>query len=350
MRVIAYTGGRHVPSARFRIRQYIPSLSELGIEIREEFPRFGSYPPEKKWARPFWALGTLTERFPSVLDSYGGDLTLLQREMFSTLVTWEPLTKRPRVLDVDDAIWIFRGGSAARRLAALSDSVLCGNSFLAEHFSQWNPSVVVLPTAVDTNRFIPPAAPPDPERPVLGWSGGRAGLSQLYTIEKALAEVLRKHPLATLRVMCDAPPAFRAIPAAAVEYLPWSPETEVLGFQGMTVALMPLEDSTWNRGKCSYKMLLALSCGVPVVASPVGMNSEVLAQARCGLEASATDEWVTSLHHLLSCPQEALQMGQTGRALVLEQYSISAIAPRLARELRRIAGKSSPAQASPRDR
>src|SRR4051812_25038750 len=100
LRVTAYTGGTSDPSARFRIRQYIPALGGLGIELREQPSYFGSYPPSRKAMRPLWAMAAMGERAVAAAQSYRSDVTLLQRPMLSTLITAEPLTRRPRVLDV----------------------------------------------------------------------------------------------------------------------------------------------------------------------------------------------------------------------------------------------------------
>src|ERR1051325_5807332 len=94
VRVAAYTGGRQVPSARFRVRQYIPLLRAFGIKIREHPAAFGSYPPRRRALRPLWGAASLVERIPGVLGSLGSDLTLLQREMLSTFVTLESCTHR----------------------------------------------------------------------------------------------------------------------------------------------------------------------------------------------------------------------------------------------------------------
>ena len=92
---------------------------------------------------------------------------------------------------------------------------------------------------------------------------------------------------------------------------------------------MPLEDSLWARGKCSYKMLLYLSCGVPAVVSPVGMNKEVLGRGQCGYAASTERDWIEGLVALLENAKLRAQLGNSGRNLVLDQYSIEALTPEL---------------------
>jgi glycosyltransferase involved in cell wall biosynthesis len=54
----------------------------------------------------------------------------------------------------------------------------------------------------------------------------------------------------------------------------------------MHIGIMPLEDTAWARGKCSFKMLQYMSCGIPVVVSPVGMNLEILKMGGSAADAA----------------------------------------------------------------
>jgi glycosyltransferase involved in cell wall biosynthesis len=340
--VAAFTTGRNVPATRFRVRQYIDGLKQYGVELAEFYPRAGGYPPERKWTRPFWAVASLAGRMPDIVRSFSYDVTLLQREMLSTFLTLEPLTKRPRVLDVDDAIWLNRDSSFARKLAHISDSVICGNSFLAEYFRRWNANITVLPTAVDTKRFVPLQSRSFGDSPVIGWSGNRSGFGDLKIVEASLRTVLTKYPKARLRVMADERPALD-VPANQLEFVLWSPEVEVQTIQSMDIGIMPLRDTLWSRGKCSYKMLLYMSCGVSVVVSPVGMNVEILELGSVGESANSADEWVGALEALIEDPKLAAARGEQGREVTLKSFSIDVLAGRLAAELLRVAGHESKA-------
>ncbi len=336
LQVTAFTGGGSVPSARFRVRQYIPELRRMGVEMLEAPARFGSYPPASRALRPAWGMLALAERFHSALRLRRGDVTLLQREMISTLATVERWTKAPRVLDVDDAIWLLHGGAFAASIARCCDTVICGNTFIAGFFREHAPRVVVLPTPVDTDRFRP-AAKVERDTRVICWSGTSSGLRFLYGIETALAAVLRADAKRRLRVVCDAPPKFQSIPAAQLEFVQWSEGVEVAAIQDADVAIMPLDDSPWSQGKCSYKLLTYMACGLPVVATPVGMNGELLSLGRIGLGARVTDEWVDALNSLLEAPGSGAEMGAVGRRIVARDYSLSALAPRMAEILRTVA-------------
>ena len=274
------------------------------------------------------------------MRSHRYDLTLLQRELISTLSSLEIFTKRPRVFDVDDAVWLNRGGRTGfKTIVQRCDGVICGNSFIAETAIRWNPSICLLPTAVDTDRFVPSAIPlRDDGKRIIGWSGLAVSLKYVYEIEEALLPILTKDRNVVLRIVSEKAPRFKSLPVAQVEYVPWSPQNEVQTIQEMTVGIMPIEDSLWPRGKCSYKMLLYMSCGIPVIVSPVGMNAEVLAQGRVGFGPKSIREWTEALDALLESPEEAQTMGVAGRQVVEEHYALHVLAPKLISFLRTIAG------------
>jgi hypothetical protein len=102
--------------------------------------------------------------------------------MIATLYALEGLTRRPRLIDVDDAIHLFRRGWTAKGLAEL---VVVGNDWLAETWRQWNAKVEILPTAVDTRFFN---VRPLPERPSIGWIGSFGNLRYLENTAPALVE------------------------------------------------------------------------------------------------------------------------------------------------------------------
>lgn len=337
LRVAALTGGKNVASARFRVRQMIPALRDCGVHMREFVPLVSKYPPDRKWLRPFWGGAALAVRVPVVMATHHYDMVFFQRELISTFSTLEFLTRRPRVLDVDDAIFLRRGGRFTERLARQCELIICGNDYLADSFIRWNRNVCIIPTAVDTRRYSPKTAQAEDEHNVIGWTGMSSNFKYLYQMEYALAEVLKARADVIFRIIADASPNFRSIADDRIEFIRWSPESEVRNVQTMTIGIMPLADSAWERGKCSYKMLQYMACGVPVVVSPVGMNSQVLSMGAVGIGASTQNEWVEALLGLLSDTKVRSNMGMNGRSIVEKHFSIDVIAPRLAQCLRDLA-------------
>lgn len=334
IRIAAFTGGLSVPSARFRVRQHIPALHREGINVEEFTSAFGQYPPRVRWVRPLWALATLTERLPAVVLSHRYDATLLQREIMSTFVTLEPLTTRPRILDVDDAIFLRRGGGFARKLAELSDKIICGNNYLAEWFCRWNVNVDVIPTAVDTGRYRPSVEIKQPDSPLtIGWIGTSSNYKYLYGIESALGKVIRGHPCARLKVVSDKIPEFRYLSSSQIDFELWSESNEIQAIQSFDIGIMPLDDTPWTRGKCSFKMLQYMAIGLPVVVSPVGMNAEILKLGILGYGATSEQQWIDSLIALLEDSALRARLGAEGRRVAERSFSLDVVTPQLARSL-----------------
>ena len=294
---------------------------------------FGAYAPLGVAKRAAWLSASIAENFIRVLKARNHDLVFLQRNLTATLATWERYLQAPFVFDVDDAIFVGSRGRSAERIARRAAVTICGNLFLADYFSSFG-KVRVLPTAVDDEVFTPRNAPLD--RPVIGWSGSSSGLEYLYSIEPSIERVLQEVDGAILKVVSDREPHFRRLDPAKVVFEKWTERREVESLHDFAVGVMPLTDSVWTRGKCSYKMLTYMAVGIPVVVSPVGMNVEVLACGSFGYAARNDDEWVQALIDILKNPELAATMGLTGRSIVETRYSKRVIGPQLVEVFRKI--------------
>ena len=357
MRVAAYTGGMMVPSARARVRQYIEPLSRLGITVREYPLPLGNILPGSPALRPLWMTATALCRLATLTCSWRADVTWVSRQLLPAFAPIQAIARRPMILDVDDAIWLNTGGHRAESLARTSDLVVCGNNFLARRFEQWNPNVAVIPTAVNTAWYRPRLSPSrhryGGETVTLGWTGTSGNFPFLYAIEGALQRVLQASPRARLLIVADRPPRFQQLSSARVEFLRWSPDAELAAFARMSIGLMPLAapqmDDDWCNGKCSYKMLCYMAAGLPVVVTAAGMNREVLALGPVGLSADLEQEWVDSLTALLEDEPLRRRMGEAGRAVIEDHFSLHRLARRYALLFYNLAGeprRGSPAPAA----
>jgi hypothetical protein len=330
MRVAAYTGGVAVPSARARVRQYIDPLDRLGITVREYPLPWGNILPRQRGLRPLWMALTATARTATLACSWKADVTWISRQLLPAFAPLQALAKRPMILDVDDAVWLNTGGHRAQALARASDLVVCGNSFLADQFSRWNRNVTIIPTAVNTSWYRPRRPRENASALVLGWTGTSGNFPFLYSIEGALVRVLQHCSRATLLVVADRPPQFKHLPESRVEFERWTPRTELAAFAHMSIGLMPLADTAWCNGKCSYKMLCYMAAGLPVVVTAAGMNREVLAMGDVGFSADCEQQWVDALTALLSDADLRQRMGAAGRAVVEERFSLQRLAQQYA--------------------
>lgn len=342
VKVAGITSGENVPSSRFRVRQHMAGLAQLGVSVSEHCPAISKYQPMPFWPKgvrssyvpplhALWLMTKLVTRLPAVIGSYRSDVAWLSREMLPGYFTLERFVHHPLVFDVDDAIWLGKpfGEKAAREIALRSQTVIAGNDYIAEWFSAYCKDVVVIPTAVDTQSYVPQNARDFGDYYIAGWIGTSGNMKYLEAIEAGLNRFLNEGGNRRILVVSDERPKLSSIDPARILYEPWSPSTEIRMIQNMSVGLMPLEDNDWVKGKCSFKMLQYMACGKPVIVSPVGMNVDVLGMGHVGEAATADDEWYSSLTELSRDESLGRKMGAVGRRVVEEKFSTDMITRQL---------------------
>ncbi len=346
LRVDALTTGRNDPSARFRVRQHIEPLYDLGIDVHEHIPFINKLAGIPSQIQPVtslfpestinlgWQGLKLMCHLPGLTKSLHSDLIWLNRELLIGQYTLERLFRQPIILDIDDAVWHAKPNDlkTMRRIGREAIAVMAGNKYIADWFTQWNNNIHIIPTAIDTNRFSPENIDhiAHQNKPfTIGWTGSGGNIEFLYSIEKALSAFLEKYN-GKILIVGDREPKFQVIKSKYVDFRPWSPRTEASFLREMDVGLMPLPDNEWMRGKCSFKMLQYMSTAIPVVVSPIGMNIEVLNHGLIGYAAESHDDWFDALTMLYQNQQLASEMGETGRRIIIENYSRRVVSEKIA--------------------
>jgi glycosyltransferase involved in cell wall biosynthesis len=327
--VTALTSGRNVPSSRFRVRQFIRPLADHGVSVTEHWPIVNKYLPSPRWMRALSNPIKAALRVPGLRAARAGDVVWLEREFVPGERTSELRAGRVRVFDVDDAIWLTGRPGFSEEIAAGSYGVIAGNDFIADHYRPFAHRVWVIPTSVDTDTWRP-VSRRTTGRWTVGWIGTSSNLEYLAALDEPLAEFLSGYRQAELLVVCDRRPRFRTIPPARWRFVRWSPAVEREAVQQMQVGLMPLPDTDWARGKCGFKLLLYMAAGLPVVASPVGVNDVLLRSAAVGRAAADAAGWHRALCELIEDSSFAAAAGRAGRRLVEDEYSVRGNAVRLA--------------------
>ena len=350
---------------RFRIAQFIPYLESAGIAVtlRSLFtPEFFRLVYKQgHYLRKTLSFAALSlKRLDSLRDASGFDLILIYREIFpiGPALIERLLTMRgrpPVVFDFDDAIFLPSVSDANRLIATLktprkvdtiirrSEHVIAGNAFLAGYARRLNPAVTTIPTCVDTTRFVPSPEAWSADGSgqsrdlVVGWIGSPTTASYLRRLEPVLRRVRERHRFA-LRVSGTGDPL--QIPGLIVDNPPWSLDREVELFNTCDVGIYPLADDEWSKGKCGFKAIEFMACGVPVVAAAVGVNREIIEDGVNGFLASTEGEWVEKICSLLADRELRRRFAVAGRRTVEERYSLDVNAPKLAATLRTVVERS----------
>jgi glycosyltransferase involved in cell wall biosynthesis len=246
---------------------------------------------------------------------------------------------RPLIYDFDDAIFLNNSSDANRFASVLkypdkvgpiirrSSLVLAGNEYLADYARGYNRSVEVLPTCVDTTVFMPRrTARPAGAPPVIGWIGTPTTARYLSALEPVVTRLAARSAF-EMRVSGSGEPLQFAGVKTTNER--WSLDREVELFNTCDIGVYPLTDDEWAKGKCGFKAIQFMACGVPVVAAAVGVNTEIIQDGVNGFLASTASEWEDKIGRLLADAGLRQRLGDAGRKTIEQRYSLAVNAPRL---------------------
>lgn len=341
-------------SSRYRSLQYLPLLRAHGIDCVTS-PLFDDAYLCRRYQQGKGSAGDLCKalwRRLAVLASVRRyDVLFIEKELVPYFPAWlEKLLSLwgvPFVADYDDALFhqydqsrnpAVRSVLAGKIASVMRHSrlVTAGNSYLARYATLSGARrVEVIPTVLDLERY-PQPVPAGNACFTIGWIGSPSTSAYLGEIAVPLAEICRGGRARVVLIgadRCD-------LPGVPVEILPWSAESEAADLASCDVGIMPLPDTPWTRGKCGLKLIQYMACGLPVVASPVGVNSEIVDHGVNGFLAREDREWVRTLTLLRDDGDLRLAMGRAGREKVERAYSLEVVAPKVVKILKEVAGAS----------
>ena len=336
---------RSAPSQRFRVEQYLPYLPQNNFSYTVL-----AFLDAKTWSilykkghrvRKF--LGMIMgffRRIGHLFKSAGADYVFILREaspvgppVFEWLLS--KILRKKIIYDFDDAIWIPGGEKASWKKKFFKSTwkikhnirwaykVSCGNEFLRSYARKYNQNAILLPTVFDTARSRnKQKIEPKEKKVVVGWTGSHTTLHNLEEIEQLIPE-LKKEIDFDFYVISNQPPVwdFDFI------FKKWDETTEIEDLMKMNIGVMPLKEGPWFEGKCGFKLIQYHAFGIPAVASPVGVNTDVTIHGKTGFIAKSSAEWKNFLKQLISDEHLRSQMGMAGKEHIEKNYSLNSLLP-----------------------
>ena len=168
---------------------------------------------------------------------------------------------------------------------------------------------------------------------VIGWIGTQVTAPNLDLISPSLLEIMNHRSVDFVSIGPTNLGEFK-VPWKIVK---WSEESEVDNICSFDVGIMPLQDGFWERGKCAYKLIQYMACGIPVIASPVGANKNIVEHNKTGILASTKEDWIKAINTFIDDPVLAKDMGAAGRTKVENELCLQVTQSRMAENLERAA-------------
>lgn len=316
MRIVALVASPDHVCARYRIVAFRSFLENAGHQFTIQIlPRY--------WLTR-WSLGR---------EAAEADVVVVQRRLLSM---WQLRTLRRHVrrlvFDFDDAVFLRdsydrRGLHCEHRqqeFAAMiraADAVVAGNNWLRDQALRWRgpQRVHVVPTCVNPQLY--PLAQQDDQPAVvrLAWIGSSSTLQGLVRIQPVLERLGQTYPGLRLHLICDKTLPLKSLP---VEFRPWSQATETRDLADANIGISWLPDDLWSQGKCGLKVLQYMAAGLPVVANPVGVQTDMVKPGVTGFCADSPEAWVEAVGRLVRDGGLRSRLGLAGRRVVEHEYHV----------------------------
>ncbi|MFC0344188.1 glycosyltransferase family 4 protein [Epilithonimonas hispanica] len=349
---------RMAGSSRMRSYQYFPYLEKKGAEITVK-PFF-----DEAYLKDFYAgnknintvLKSYLRRFFVLFTIFNYDKIVIEKEIFPFLPAFAEWILKilgiKYVVDYDDAIFhnydkssnpIIKKflGSKIAKVMRYSGTVVAGNRYLADYAQKAGAkNIEIIPTVIDIKRYssknnsleLPPFragetnASRDHTKFIVGWIGTKTTFEKhLLPCKDWIKELQKQDPDINFHIVGITEDVDLG---NNVNYIQWTEDTEVSEILKMDVGIMPLQDSEWEKGKCAYKLIQYAACGIPGVASDVGMNRDVCMDNETGFIAKSKEDWIEKIRFLKNNDLTRRQLGKSARKLVEEQYCIQVTAKR----------------------
>jgi glycosyltransferase involved in cell wall biosynthesis len=329
------------PGQRYRFEQFFNYLNENGFHchlsnILDHKDDKILYSKANYFKKFLIALSAYKKRNQNIKNINQYDLVVIYREAVLTRSIYfeKELAKTgiPIVFDFDDAIWVkdvsvgnkwlsfMKSANKIKKILPFCSHVTTGNNYLAEYALQYNNNVTVIPSTIDTNKYIPYTNTNNVV--TIGWVGSHTTVKHFELILNVYKDLKTKYGKAiSFKVIGD--PNYRNEDLDIIGE-PWSNEREVELFNSIDIGVMPLVEDSWTKGKCGMKGLLYMSVGKPAVMSAVGMNTEIIEHGVNGFIPVGKKEWFDVLSLLIEDKGLRDIIGDRGRKTVEEKYSFEA--------------------------
>ena len=227
------------------------------------------------------------------------------------------------VVDYDDAVFYNYDNSCNNKIYSImriSDKVIVGNDYLKSVACLHNNEVYILPSLIDLDKYR--AKGKCNFSPLtIGWIGAASTAENLYQLEYILLNLYNRYNIKIKVVGPRNPFQKNSVLNSISKVVEWDENTEVKELQSFDIGIMPLDDKPFNYGKCAFKLIQYMALGLPVVATPIGMNDDLVVDNENGFKATTNEEWYSALERLILSTELRQRLGENGRSLIVSKYT-----------------------------
>lgn len=337
-------------SSRTRVYDYFPYLEKEGIKYK-----YICFTPSFLHRLTSWHKTTVSKifyfilifliktinTFRAIILAPNYDIIFVQKIIFPFgIERILKLSNKKIIFDFDDAIFTDEleqknfinsikhtfQKKGFKNILKVSDLCLVENEYNREVALKYCPIVEIITGPIDTKKYFPKENIINNDKTVVGWTGSPSTSKYLLEIKDELRQISSRDDVIFRFIGVGRDFKIKDINYESED---WDFKKEVSLIQTFDIGIMPLPDNGWTKGKGGYKLLQYMACGIPAVASPVGINKEIIKDGINGFWAPERQEWVDKISILIKDKELRKKMGVLARKEMEENYSLEKASMRL---------------------
>ena len=210
----------------------------------------------------------------------------------------------------------------AEKQLKLSDGVIVSTEYLKKVYIKYNKNIHVMPNAIDFKLWKHKSRK-NKKFVNIGYVGGQQHVRDLKILNKVIPSILDKYKNVRFIIWGGAPEIIPEGPRV-IKYSTFAPVLDYpreLAKLNYDIGLAPLVDNYLNRSKSCLRWLEYSALGIPTVASPIEPFNRVSPIFTC----QQSDEWITTLSHLIESPEVRETVGMAAQEKVKRDYNIQGV-------------------------
>jgi len=260
------------------------------------------------------------------------NVVIIQYELLpyfpSILEYYLSIRKIPYIIDIDDAIFHYYDKSdnflvnlffkkKFYKIFSSAKAVFAGNDYLYKKSKKLgSKNSYIFPTLVDNSKKN---TKNKNDKFTVIWIGSPSTTKYLNDLKMYVEKIANKHNINFLIVGSK-----DCIIEASIniKFVEWSLKLQDEYISKCHVGIMPLRNTFWEKGKCGYKLLQYMKNELPILASPVGVNKNILDHGNNGYFIRNKNEWEKYILKLKNNSILRKKMGHNGKKKILSEYNI----------------------------
>jgi glycosyltransferase involved in cell wall biosynthesis len=211
------------------------------------------------------------------------------------------------------------------QLAKKASLIITGSPYLTEILQKFNSNIVEIPTSISYKKYQQANTINKQEDDVfkIGWLGSKNTSVNVLPLKQVFIELQKKYKIELLLVGFDKQ-LLPSLEGVNYKYIQWNAATEIETIASFNVGIMPLEDKFFNYGKCGFKLVQYMACGVPTISTPLPANVKINSNNR-NLFTSTNEEWIIAFEKIIAEKENYRNdVGEKNKKIVEQFYCIEA--------------------------